>query len=393
MAEMSVEDLRRSVMESFRKGDWQRCIAACEALKEKFPENVGITLKLAEVYAKAGKKESAIDNLKEVAESYSSGGDFLKATGVYKMILKVDHENKEANDKLESLCSAQNSKKKEWTLPDIPLLSDLKEEELKKVVAGMAHHHFSMGEVIFREGDEGNSLYILIKGIVKIYIEGVAGEKIEITQLKEGDFFGEVGLLAGGTRKASVMALDDTDLFEITREEIEKIEKEHPRVSDVLQDFYKKRVLDKIMAVSPLFGTLKERDRREILEAFTLKSSNEGDAIITEGEKGDSLFIVKSGHVEVSTVADGGKRVVLGQLKEGDFFGEVALLTGKPRTATITALSPVELMELFAKDLKSCFEKYPKVKETLNRYLKVRVEKTISTIIALKQMEAKEGLV
>ncbi|MBE9503993.1 MAG: cyclic nucleotide-binding domain-containing protein, partial [Proteobacteria bacterium] len=357
------------------------------------PENVGITLKLAEVYAKAGNKESAIDNLKEAAESYSSGGDFLKAAGVYKMILKVDPENKEANDKLDSLCSTENSKKKEWTLPEIPLLSDLKEEVLKKVVGSLAHHTFSMGEIIFREGDEGNSLYIIVKGSVKVFIEGVAGEKIEITQLKEGDFFGEVGLLAGGTRKASVMALDDTDLFEMTKEEIEKIEKEHPHVSDVLQDFYKKRVLDKIMAVSPLFGTLKTKDRREILEAFTLKSFNEGDAVITEGEKGDSLFIIKSGQVEVNTVADDEKKVMLGRLKEGDFFGEVALLTGKPRTATVTALSPVELMELSAKDLKSCFEKHTRVKETLNRYLKVRVEKTISTIMALKQMEAREGLV
>lgn len=393
MAETGVEDLRRMVMQSYQKGDWQSCITACKALQEKFPDNIGIALKLAEVYGKAGEKQMAVQTLKKVAETYADGGDFLKAIGVCKTILKLDPDNSDVVDRLESLCSRENSGKKAWTLPDIPLLSELSEEELIKVVNSLDSHHFSLGEIICREGDAGNSLYIIIKGTVKVFIEGVAGEKIEITQLTAGDFFGEVGLLTGSTRQASVMALDDTDLLEISREEIEKIEKEHPHVSEVLQGFYKKRVLDKIIALSPLFGRLNKSDRQEILDAFALESFKEGDVVIKEGEKGDSLYIIKSGHVEVSTVAGDGKRLVLGRLKEGDFFGEVALLTGKPRTATVTALTPVELMELSSKALKSCFEKHPGVKETLNRYLKVRVEKTISTIMSLKEMDVREGLV
>lgn len=389
----NVEELRKTVIESYKKGDWKTCITACKELHKKNPDNVAITLKLADVFLKSKQKENAVKAYLIAAEIYKKSGDFLKAIGVYKMILNFAPGLKEIEAKIEELCSGKDKEMKDSSLPDIPLLSELNEDELLEIVNSFKHLTCSMGEIICKDGDEGTSIYVITAGAVKIFIEGVAGEKIEIAQLREGDFFGEAGFFTDGKRHASVMAIDDTELLEMRKEDVENIWQDHPHVKEVLADFYKKRVLDKLLAVSPLFGILSDEDRKNMLTSFTLKSFEEGSNVVTEGEEGNAFYIIKKGKAEVATGEGGNEEIKLADLKEGDFFGEVSLLTGKKRTATVRASTPLEVMELSKVNLKKCIEKYPQIEETLKGYMKARMEDTISTIMALKKLEAKEGLV
>jgi len=389
----NIDELRKTVIESYKQGDWKNCVKACKELHKQNPDNVAITLKLADVFVKSKQKENAVKAYLIAAETYKKGGDFLKAIGVYKMILNFAPGLKEIEAKIAELCSGKDKEMKDSSLPEIPLLSELNERELVEVVNSLKHLTFSMGEIICRDGDEGTSIYVITAGAVKIFIEGVAGEKIEIAQLKEGDFFGEAGFFTDGKRRASVMAIDDTELLEMRKEDVEKISQDHPHVREVLAEFYKKRVLDKILAVSPLFGILTDSDRKSMLDSFKMKHYEEGTAVIREGEEGDALYIIKNGKASVITGEGGHKEIKLAELKEGDFFGEVSLLTGKKRTATVSASTPLEVMELSKSELKKCINKYPQVEETLKGYMKARMEDTISTIMALKDMDAKEGLV
>lgn len=388
-----MEDLRKAVLESYKKGDWKSCISACRELHKRNPHNVAIMLKLADVFLKSRQKDKAVSAYLAAADIYKRKGDFLKSIGVYKMILNFAPGLKEIEAKIEELCSGKDREMKESSLPHIPLLSELDEKELVQVVNSLKHLTYSMGEIICRDGDEGTSIYVITAGAVKIFIEGVAGEKIEIAQLREGDFFGEAGFFTDGKRHASVMAIDDTELLEMRKEDVEKIREDHPHVKEVLADFYKKRVLDKLLAVSPLFGVLADADRKAMLSSFNLKNYGEGDVVIREGEEGDALYIIKQGMAAVTTREGEEKEIRLAELKEGDFFGEVSLLTGRKRTATVTASTPLEVMELSKTDLKKCIHKYPQVEETLKGYMKARMEDTISTLMTLKKMKAKEGLV
>ncbi|MDH3974456.1 MAG: cyclic nucleotide-binding domain-containing protein [Deltaproteobacteria bacterium] len=390
---VKVDDLRKTVIESYKKGDWKACITACKELHKRNPGNVAITLKLADVFLKSKQKDNAVKAYLIAAETYKKNGDFLKAVGVYKMILNFAPALKEIEAKIEELCSGKDEEMKDSSLPHIPLLSELNEKELIEVVNSLKHLPYSMGEIICKDGDDGTSIYVITAGAVKVFIEGVAGEKIEIAQLKEGDFFGEAGFFTDGKRHASVMAIDDTELLEMRKEDVENIWKDHPHVKEVLSEFYKKRVLDKLLAVSPLFGILSDEDRKSMLASFNLKKYDEGSVVISEGEEGDAFYIIKNGKAAVTTTEGGEKEIKLAELKEGDFFGEVSLLTGKKRTATVKASTLLEVMELPKGHLKRCIDKYPKVEETLKDYMKARMEDTISTIMALKKMEAKEGLV
>jgi len=90
---------------------------------------------------------------------------------------------------------------------------------------------------------------------------------------------------------------------------------------------------------SPLFEVLNEEERAALVKEMELEQHREGDIIITEGEPGSSMYVISTGEVKVYTRGQKGS-VYLAKLGEGDFFGEVSMLTGKPRTATITASQP-----------------------------------------------------
>ncbi|MBE9536635.1 MAG: cyclic nucleotide-binding domain-containing protein [Proteobacteria bacterium] len=396
MQELSVDELREIVIQSFRRGELSKSQSACQELHRRFPADLDIQLKLAEIIERMGDDGWAIELYEDVAESYAKGGFFINALSLYKKILEMDPSLGTPKEKMEELCARQELEEKKKAAeskdaegpasggrPSLLLLTELKKEDLLPLVETFKRLTFPMGSIIWREGDEGRSINIISRGAVRLFIEGVVGERVEIAQLKEGDFFGETGFFTDGKRHASVMALDDTEVLQMTRADVESIAKGHPRILEILDFHFRTRVLDKILAVSPLFNTLKREDRLGLLEHFTLRSFKKGDILTREGDEGDSLFIIKSGHVEVLTNKDEGQ-LRLAELKEGGFFGEVSLITGKPRTATVRALGDVEVMELKRDDLKGYGKRYPNIEETLNRYLKVRMEDTINKMVLYK---------
>jgi len=93
------------------------------------------------------------------------------------------------------------------------------------------------------------------------------------------------------------------------------------------------------------FQALDDDGRKRLLEGGALESYSPSDVIMKEGEMGDSFFFIKTGAVEVSTQREGTK-LKLADLAAGDFFGEVSVITAQPRTATVTALSPVVAVEV-----------------------------------------------
>ena len=81
---------------------------------------------------------------------------------------------------------------------------------------------------------------------------------------------------------------------------------------------------------------------------MVLRRVGEGEVVLREGDGGTSFYVVASGRLAVSKRDERGEAVVLAQLGEGDFFGEMALLSGAPRAATVVAEEPCELLEFRA---------------------------------------------
>lgn len=133
---------------------------------------------------------------------------------------------------------------------------------------------------------------------------------------------------------------------------------------------------------SPLFEVLNPEERTALIKEMELENHEEGSVIISEGESGTSMYIVTSGEVKVYTRGSGqGGSVYLAKLGEGDFFGEVSVLTGKPRTATITAAQPTELLRLDKDKLDTALAKYPGIRKVLDDFYKKRAKHTVEAMI------------
>lgn len=125
---------------------------------------------------------------------------------------------------------------------------------------------------------------------------------------------------------------------------------------------------------------LGDEELRVLLQGVRLLKFGLGETIVREGDAGDSLYIIRSGEVEVVARANGAQEVHIRNLKRPAFFGEMALMTGEPRNATIRACTDAELLELSREGFVELFRTHPSSATTM------------SEIIAFRMSERRESL-
>jgi len=137
------------------------------------------------------------------------------------------------------------------------LFAQARPEVLAEVARALRRRRFRRNEVIFHQGDPGDSLHIIASGAVKIVLPSAEGEEAIIATLREGDFFGELSLLDGRERTADAHAMEPTGAMEIDREALEGLFRKHPGAAlDVLTVIGKRlreadRLLQSASSVSP----------------------------------------------------------------------------------------------------------------------------------------------
>ncbi|MGE0453733.1 MAG: cyclic nucleotide-binding domain-containing protein [Vicinamibacteria bacterium] len=136
----------------------------------------------------------------------------------------------------------------ESKLVDTPLFRDFSQEELVAVIRGLRLHAYAPGEIICSAGEPGDSLFILTSGGVRAYMRDKRGKHVQVREMSEGEFFGEMAVLTGNPRSATITAASDCELLELDRLTLNQISATHPNVRQVLQDFYKKRASHSIEA-------------------------------------------------------------------------------------------------------------------------------------------------
>lgn len=139
----------------------------------------------------------------------------------------------------------------------------------------------------------------------------------------------------------------------------------------------------------PLFGDLKDDSLADINRLLTSKHYRKNNLIIFEDDRGLNLFIINRGRVKISQISEEGGEVILAILGEGEFFGELSVIDGLSRSATVTALDDVELLVLKREDFLACLEKYPPISIFLLRELAGRIRKSDAQIKSLSLRNAK----
>lgn len=123
-----------------------------------------------------------------------------------------------------------------------PLFKDFSVDELVAVIHGLSLITFEPGDIILTEGDPGDSMYMLTAGTVKAVKRNAAGRQVAVNELSEGAFFGEISILTGQPRSATVVATSHCELLELDRPTLDSIVATHPHVRQVLEQFSKERL-------------------------------------------------------------------------------------------------------------------------------------------------------
>jgi len=248
----------------------------------------------------------------------------------------------------------------------IPLFSELPKNAFIELLVQMEMRELAAEQVIISEGEVGDSFFVLVSGSVRVQRRDDSGQDVVLAYLNEGAFFGEMALLQDGARTATVVAQAESQIFEISKEVLDRVVSHYPSVANVLRNFYRQRLLSTAMATHPLFRPFSPDERRTIMELFKSRSFKKGETLVEEGKKGSGLFLLLYGSLEVVKDRTGAVPKVLAELASGDLFGEMSLLTGNPTMATVRAISDCFILRLGKKKFDELIMTHPQILELVS---------------------------
>jgi CRP-like cAMP-binding protein len=381
-----------------RAGKADKAIEIVKTLVAGEPRDAELRRRLADLLAEAGNKDAAISHLVKLQEHLAVTGDLLGAISSGLRVVELDPKFENplayvAKVKVESLREEQRRRDAKTVpvgnvtpLDQIPLLKDLASEEIASVASGMRRHEVEDGQVVFEEGDPGESIYFVNEGL----LEAKAGGN-KLGMVSAGQCFGEFSFLTGEARTATVRALERSELLELSATSMRAIAERNGRLKQVLFDLYRERALTNVLSSSPLFQMLPSKDRTRLAPRFKLVELGRGQSAFREGEQGSALYLIKKGQVEVKATLRG-ESLALARLGRHQFFGEVSFLTGVPRTATVHALEDTELLKIEEDELRELLRHHPYLGDVLSRYHLDRVVATAETLKAFLKAERVDGL-
>jgi cAMP-dependent protein kinase regulator len=227
--------------------EYARAVPLLKREHEKYPSNPRIRLQYADALSGAGMMDEAVAQYEATAKYYEDNGLTVQAIAVRKKAEKLSEQLPKASDaagKTEPLFSRP--------VPKSPLFEELNDVEREAFVREMELETHDEGSVILSEGDPGTSMYLIASGEVKVFTRAVgsmSNAPVYLARLGEGDFFGEVSVLSGKPRTATITASQRTELLRLDKAKLDGVLAKHPGIRTVLDDFYKKRAKHTVEAM------------------------------------------------------------------------------------------------------------------------------------------------
>ncbi len=254
----------------------------------------------------------------------------------------------------------------EFLRSEVEILNGLSPLQMREFLLECDVRHYAKGAAIFERNMIGSSLFGIASGCVRVEVNP---KDTSITvPIGKGSIFGEVGLISGRRRGATIRAGEDCIAVEIPRTAALKLMSSVQAAKDTVNRITTER------QILQIFGSgLGRDDIQEVLASAEVREVKPGEAIVTEGEVGDDIFIVRSGSMIVEKQI-GGKPVFLSYIPAGSYFGEMALIDGGPRTATVRAAIRAEVVRLEGSAFKALLTQKPALAAKLQKEMGVRRE-------------------
>ncbi|HYT32081.1 MAG TPA: peptidase domain-containing ABC transporter [Thermoanaerobaculia bacterium] len=244
-------------------------------------------------------------------------------------------------------------------LDNLPILRLLPGDARALVVGSFEPVSFSFGDTIVREGEVADAFYVLASGRARIVKNADTGEEIPMSSLRAGDSFGEMGLLDHSTRTATVRASSDVWAWRLDKSVFEALLVQTPEIRQYLELQIRHRQLSNFFRHFTPFTRLPPPALALLLGDLENVTCDRGDLVVRQGEAAGPMYFVEEGHLRVFTEDEQGRRTYVAYLRKGDFFGELSVFRGSPRTASVEAVSACRLLALHAETLRNLLDRFP----------------------------------
>eukprot|EP00761_Pharyngomonas_kirbyi_P014264 gb/GECH01014294.1/.p1 GENE.gb/GECH01014294.1/~~gb/GECH01014294.1/.p1 ORF type:complete len:386 (+),score=120.79 gb/GECH01014294.1/:1-1158(+) len=229
-------------------------------------------------------------------------------------------------------------------MKDNILFSHLDDDEKEIVFRAMDSQKCDAGEIVIKQGDQGDYFYVIDNGVCEVHVENEESNESKLVKtLYDGDSFGELALMHGKPRAATVTAKTDCKLWALGRSTFQK--------ALAKQTSAKRERYSEFLADVPILKELDRYERLTVCDALVPREYEDGEIIVKQGDRGDTFYIIESGEVIVYKEGPNGERVELGNLGASAYFGEMALLLDQPRAATVQAKGQTKCLALDKKSV------------------------------------------
>lgn len=244
------------------------------------------------------------------------------------------------------------------------LFAHLDIDEQKAIEDAMFPVEKRKGETIIEQGEDGDNFYVIDSGEVDVFVNNEF-----CVSIKEGGSFGELALIYGTPRAATVVAKSDVvKLWAIDRLTYRAI-----LMGSTMR---KRKLYDEFLSKVQILADLDKWERANVADALERCNFEPGTHVVEQGQPGDEFFIIVEGEAQVlQKRSDEAPFEIVGNLGPSDYFGEIALLLDRPRAATVVAKTPLKCVKLdrarFERVMGPCREILKRDVSNYNSYVKL----------------------
>jgi CRP-like cAMP-binding protein/Fe-S-cluster-containing hydrogenase component 2/thioredoxin reductase len=239
----------------------------------------------------------------------------------------------------------------------VSILSGMSSLQMREFMLDSSVRFYQHGDLIFERSAPGSSLFGIAQGEVLVEIN--AADPSITVPIAAGTIFGEVGLISGRRRGATVRAGGDCIVVEISRNAALKLMSQVPSAAREITRVTTERSLLQIFK-----SGLSSADLKDVIDSATVQTVRAGQAIINEGETGDDIFIIRSGSMVVEKNI-GGRPVFLSYVPAGSYVGEMGVIDGSLRSATVRAAVKADVIRIPGEPFRALLAARPQLLDTL----------------------------
>lgn len=259
---------------------------------------------------------------------------------------------------------------------------DLDEATLGDLQSHLTPVTLSAGEALFHQDEPGDSMYVLARGNLDVTVDNEDGSAVRIDRLGPGASVGEMALLSGQPRTATVTAGSDAQLVCLTRAGFEALAQEHPQlISEFTRSMIPRWQRAQLAGVlSGLFGDLGAQSLIEYQKWLQWRHLSTGEVLFHQGEEEEAMYVVVNGRLRYEARDEDGHVVARGEAGPGQTIGEFALFSDEPRSATVQALRESNVVRLDRTLFQQMVQSYPQAMMEVTRIIVDRRRRSLKAV-------------